>query len=137
MKVISLSLRNFRNIENAQLNFDDGVNVIFGENGQGKTNILEAVWLCGGFKSFRKSREKEFIKFGCDFAEIDVDFYAQKREQDISLIYSQNKRIKLNSVIKKSNSELIGTLGCVVFSPSYLSLVSGSPSESIPFRYSV
>ncbi len=133
MKVTSLSLLNFRNIENAQLNFDDGVNIIFGENGQGKTNILEAVWLCGGFKSFRKSREKEFIKFGSDFAKIDVDFYAQKREQDISLIYSQNKRIKLNSVIKKSNSELIGALGCVVFSPSYLSLVSGSPAERRKF----
>lgn len=133
MKVNSLTLQNFRNIENAQLNFDDGVNVIFGENGQGKTNIIEAVWLCGGFKSFRKSREKEFIKFGSDFAKIDVDFYAQEREQDISLIYAQNKRIKLNSVVKKSNSDIIGALGCVVFSPSYLSLVSGSPSERRKF----
>ncbi len=133
MKVTELKLQNFRNIENAELCFDDGVNVIFGENGQGKTNILEAVWLCGGFKSFRKSREKEFIKFGCDFAKIDVDFYAQSREQDISLIFSQSKRIKLNSVIKKSNSELIGALGCVVFSPAYLSLVSGSPSERRKF----
>ncbi len=133
MKVTSLTLQNFRNIESAGLEFDDGVNIIFGENGQGKTNILESVWLCGGFKSFRKAREKEFIKFGSDFSKININFYAQSREQDISLIYSQSKRIKLNSVIKKSNSELIGSLSSVVFSPSYLSLVSGSPSERRKF----
>ena len=129
MNVTALHLTDYRNIESISLTPDPGVNIIFGENGQGKTNILESIWMAGGFKSFRGSRESELIRFGCPGAVVDVDFNAFSREQNIRLKFAQDKKITLNSVEKKSNSAIIGNLCSVVFSPAYLSLVKGAPAE--------
>ena len=70
MKVNSLNIQNYRNIENIELFPCDGVNIIYGENAQGKTNLLEAIWLFTGCRSFRGSKEKELIKFDSDFSKI-------------------------------------------------------------------
>lgn len=133
MIINSLRLKNFRNIERMSVGFDSGVNIIFGENGQGKTNILEALWLAGGFKSFRKSKDNDFIKFGCRRAEICVDFFAEERNQQIKLAYGMDKSIELNGVKYKSNSGIIGNAQSVVFSPDYISLVKGSPADRRKF----
>lgn len=133
MKFNSLILRNFRNIERLTLKFDDGVNLIYGENGQGKTNLLEALWLTGGFKSFRRGKDNDFIKFGCCTADISAGFFSEDREQQIKLTYGKMKKTELNGVKCKSNAEIIGKAQSVVFSPDYISLVKGAPADRRKF----
>lgn len=134
MNVTRLHVSNFRNIGNIELYPDKGINIIFGENAQGKTNLLESIWLFSGFRSFRGSKDNELIKFGEDFLKTDIDFYGSNREQNVKLIISrQSKKILLNSVPLNATSKLIGNFNCVVFSPAYLSLVKGNPSERRKF----
>ena len=134
MNVTRLHVSNFRNIGNIELYPDKGINIIFGENAQGKTNLLESIWLFSGFRSFRGSKDNELISFGEDFLRNDIDFYGSGREQNVRLIVSkQSKKIILNSVPLNATSKLIGNFNCVVFSPSYLSLVKGNPSERRKF----
>ena len=72
MNIRSIELKNFRNYEDLKISFDAGTNILSGDNAQGKTNILEAVYLCGTTKSHRGSRDKEMIRFGADEAHIRV-----------------------------------------------------------------
>lgn len=134
MNVTSLHVTNFRNISDIEIYPDKGINVIFGENAQGKTNLLESIWLFSGFRSFRGSKEHDLIKFGEDYLRNDICFYGNSREQNSKIIISrQQKKILLNSVPLTAASKLIGNFNCVVFSPSYLSLVKGNPSERRKF----
>ncbi len=134
MNVTRIHVNNFRNIGEIELYPDKGINIIFGENAQGKTNLIESIWLFSGFRSFRGSKDHDMIKFGEDFLKTDIDFYGGEREQNAKLIISrQQKKILLNSVPLTAASRLIGNFNCVVFSPAYLSLVKGNPSERRKF----
>ncbi|MBR5498393.1 MAG: AAA family ATPase, partial [Clostridia bacterium] len=85
MNVTRLHVSNFRNIGNIELYPDKGINIIFGENAQGKTNLLESIWLFSGFRSFRGSKDNELIRFGEDFLRNDIDFYGAGRDQNVRL----------------------------------------------------
>ena len=87
MKINSVTLKDFRNISEMQLTANDEVNVIYGQNAQGKTNILEALWLFTGCKSFRGSKDSEFIKFNSDFSKISLEFTDKIREKKAEIIY--------------------------------------------------
>ena len=129
MKINSVKLNNFRNISSMELHATDGVNVIYGENAQGKTNILEAIWLFTGCKSFRGSKDTEFIKFNEDFAKINLDFSDNVRNKKSEIIIGNKKKnVSLNGVSLRSSSELIGSFYAVIFSPSHLSLIKDGPS---------
>ena len=129
MKINSVKLNNFRNISSMELHATDGVNVIYGENAQGKTNILEAIWLFTGCKSFRGSKDTEFIKFNEDFAKINLDFSDNVRNKKSEIIIGNKKKnVSLNRVSLRSSSELIGSFYAVIFSPSHLSLIKDGPS---------
>lgn len=134
MNVNRLCLKNYRNIENLEIEPDKGINVIFGENAQGKTNLIESIWLFSGFKSFRGSKDIDLINFNADYLKSEIDFYGGGREQNAKLIISGNqKKILLNSVPLTASSKLIGNFNCIVFSPSYLSIIKGNPSERRKF----
>lgn len=134
MNVTSLNINNFRNIEHLEMEPDKGINIIFGENAQGKTNLIESIWLFSGFRSFRGSKDNELIRFGEDFFRAEMSFYGGNREQNAKLIVSrQQKKILLNSVPLTATSKLIGNFNCVVFAPTYLSLIKGNPSERRKF----
>ncbi len=129
MKINSVQLNNFRNISSMELHATDGVNVIYGENAQGKTNILEAIWLFTGCKSFRGSKDAEFIKFNEEFAKINLDFSDNNRNKKSEIIIGNKKKnVTLNGVSLRSSSELIGSFYAVIFSPSHLSLIKDGPS---------
>ena len=129
MKINSVKLNNFRNISSMELHATDGVNVIYGENAQGKTNILEAIWLFTGCKSFRGSKDNEFIKFNEDIAKINLDFSDNVRNKKSEIIIGNKKKnVYLNGVSLRSSSELIGSFYAVIFSPSHLSLIKDGPS---------
>ncbi len=134
MNITKLKISNFRNVKNLEIEPDKGINIIYGENAQGKTNLIESIWLFSGFKSFRGAKDSEIIKFGEDFYKSELDFYASGREQNAKMIASPTqKRILLNSVPLVAASKMLGVFNCVVFAPSYLSLIKGNPSERRKF----
>jgi DNA replication and repair protein RecF len=132
MKINSIEIENFRNIEKLRLEFDD-VNIIYGENAQGKTNLIEAVYLFTGAKSFRGVRDKELVKFGEEQARIKIEFTAAGREQNAQIDIKKRRTAELNGIKKKSAFELGDELKAVIFSPVHLSMVKDGPAERRKF----
>lgn len=128
MKISSIEIENFRNIEKLSLEFDN-VNIIYGENAQGKTNLIEAIYLFTGAKSFRGVRDKELIKFGADFSRLKIDFQSNVREQSAELLIKNGRQATLNGVKKKTPTLLGDELKAVIFSPVHLSMVKDGPIE--------
>lgn len=129
MKVKNLKLENFRNISSVNIDFDNEINVICGENAQGKTNIIEALWLFSGAKSFRNTKDSEFIKFGETRSKIytEFEFLGTKNSAQINF---DEKRIAFYNEKKLANpSNLAGKFNAVVFSPSDLNLVVDGPDK--------
>lgn len=132
MKINSIEIENFRNIEKLKLNFED-VNIIWGENAQGKTNLIEAIYLFTGSKSFRGVRDKELVKFGEKKAELKIDFENKSRKQNAELSIMGRRMAKLNEIEKKSATALGDELKAVIFSPVHLSMVKDGPIERRKF----
>lgn len=105
------------------------INVICGPNGQGKTNLLEAMWLLTGSKSFLNSKEGEMIPFDRDFVRCDFEFFSFQRDQKISYTLGKKKEILLNGVKKSGFSDVCGNFAAVIFSPAHLSCIKGMSSE--------
>ena len=123
MRLLDLKLRNFRNYEELNLDFEPGVNLIVGNNAQGKTNLLEAICYAGSGKSFRAQKTAEMVRFGADFADIDAKVFAQGREQNLRYVLfngSRPRQIWRNGAKKKSAAELAGVLPTVLFCPEDL-----------------
>ncbi len=123
MNLKRLQLRSFRNYEEADLELEPGVNLIVGDNAQGKTNLLEAISYLGSGKSFRAMKTAEMIRFGADFAEVEGTVFSQEREQKLRYVLfsgSRPRQIWRNGAKKKSASELSGVLPTVLFCPEDL-----------------
>lgn len=134
MTVNSVKIKNFRNIADLSFTADNGVNVIYGENAQGKTNILESIWLFTGCKSFRGAKDNELIKFGENFSKINLEFSDNLREKKSEIIIADKKKnASLNGVSLRSTAELIGSFYAVIFSPVHLSLIKDGPSARRKF----
>lgn len=128
MKAELISWKNYRNLKAGELLPCDSINVIYGKNAQGKTNLMEALWLFTGGRSFRGAKDSELIAKDCEMAEVKLDFYSEERKQTAKIRIENGRRTaELNSVQKKSCSELIGKFRAVIFSPEHISLVSGGP----------
>lgn len=133
MKLTRLSLRDFRNIASLSIEPDEAVNVIYGENAQGKTNLIEAIWLLTGNASFRGAKAGELLRFEKDRASIEAVFADKQREQEFTLALGVKREIKLNGVPIKSVNELTGNFLSVVFSPAHLSFVKEGPANRRKF----
>ena len=130
MKVKSLYFENYRNLEKNKIEFCEGINVFYGNNAQGKTNILETLWMFCGGHSFRGSKDKENINFEKNYAKIKTEFFSQERLQNAEITFNNNKKeVIINNVKKSSSSALIGKFTAVIFSPEDLSLIKRGPSE--------
>lgn len=131
MKVEKIGFHNFRNLEDCYIEPCGGVNIIYGKNAQGKTNILEALWLFCGGHSFRAAAGlKDVIRFNESSARLDCAFFGQDRSQKASIVLSSGKKnVILNGVEKKSSSALIEKFCAVVFSPENLNLIKRGPGE--------
>lgn len=129
MFIEKLQLKNYRNYEQLDISFDNKVNVIIGENAQGKTNLLEAIYLLAFTKSYRTSNDRELILWDQEFAKITGSL-VKKNDQIVPLeliFHKTGKKAKLNRIEQKRLSEYIGSLNVVMFAPEDLSLVKGSP----------
>ena len=133
MKINKLSLKNYRNIEEISLLPCDGVNIIYGENAQGKTNLLEGRFLFTGLKSFRSSKDSELVKFGSEQARINVEFSTLSRNQSAEIKITDRRRAALNGVALKSPTELMSRFPAAIFSPGFMSLIQNGPSERRKF----
>ena len=123
MNLTDIELRNFRNYAHVKLEFDPGVNLIVGDNAQGKTNLLEAISYLGSGKSFRALKQKEMVRFGADFADIEGQVFAQERIQSLRWVIfngARPRQIYRNGAKKKTAGELAGVLPTVLFCPEDL-----------------
>ena len=132
MNLNNLTLRNFRNYEYVNLDFDPGVNLIVGDNAQGKTNLLEAISYLGSGKSFRALKQKEMVRFGADFADIEGSVFSQEREQTLRWVIfngSRPRQIYRNGAKKKTAAEIAGVLPTVLFCPEDLMVLKTGASS--------
>lgn len=129
MQAENIKIKNFRNIENAELVFDPKINVISGENAQGKTNILESLWLFCGAKSFKTSKDTAFLKFGEKDGFTELNFISGGIKHNAKMHFGEERTAELDNKKLKNTSMLAGSFNAVVFSPSDLSLVSGGPDK--------
>ncbi len=129
MNVVRFAWHDFRNLRTGEVFPGPGGNVIYGANAQGKTNLLEGMWLFTGERSFRGAKDSELVRRGCENAAITLDFYASGRNQSATITVTDGRRsAELNGVKKRSCTALIGEFRAAVFSPEHLSLLNGGPA---------
>ena len=131
MKIESLKLKNFRNYELLSLEFDRATNIFYGDNAQGKTNILEAVYLAGTTKSHRGTKDKDMIRFGSNESHIEtiVKKNGIRYQIDMHLKKNSPKGIAINKIPIRKASELFGIINIVFFSPEDLNIIKNGPGE--------
>ena len=126
----SIEIENFRNIESASVAFTPGVNLLHGDNAQGKTNLLEAIYFTALCKSFRPVKEAELVRFGAETARVVNRFSDSLREQSLSVRLFTGRRqrvVEQNGMRVGRMSEMVGAFRVVLFCPEHLSLIQGSP----------
>lgn len=135
MYIESLELKNYRNYESLHINFDEGTNILLGDNAQGKTNILEAMYVCGTTKSHRGSKDKELIRFEEDESHIRLFLVRNgvRHKIDMHLKKNKAKGAAIDGVPIKKASELFGMIHFVFFSPEDLNIIKNGPHERRKF----
>ncbi|MCR1843128.1 DNA replication/repair protein RecF [Murimonas intestini] len=131
MVIESIRLDNFRNYDSLKLKFDSGTNIFYGDNAQGKTNILEAVFLCGTTKSHKGSKDRDLIKFNQDESHLRMRLRKNDSPYKIDMHLKKNKTkgIAINGIPIRKASELFGIANMVFFSPEDLNIIKNGPSE--------
>lgn len=131
MYIESLELKNFRNYEDLSISLDPGTNILYGDNAQGKTNVLEAIYLCGTTKSHRGSKDREMIRF--DQEESHIRMLVKKdgvsHKIDMHLKKNKAKGIAIDGIPIRKAAELFGIVNLVAFSPEDLNIIKNGPSE--------
>ena len=131
MHLNKLSLRDFRNYVNLELDLAPGVNLIVGDNAQGKTNLLESISYLGTGRSFRAQRTAEMVRFGADFAELEGEIFSQERNQTIRWVLfpaSRPRMLYRNGAKKRSAADVAGVLPSVLFCPEDLMVLKAGAS---------
>jgi DNA replication and repair protein RecF len=136
--ISSLEFKNFRNLKDGSIKPDKNINVIYGSNAQGKTNLLEAFWLFTGGHSFRGNRDSELGKIidgkNSESIKLNADFFSEGREQTAEININDGKRSSvINGVQKKTGSALLGKVCEVIFSPEHLTVVKEGPQKRRDF----
>ena len=131
MYIKKIRLNSFRNYENETINFHDKINIIYGDNAEGKTNIIEAIYYSAFGKTFKSSKDNEIVRFGDDYFNIGIEFLKNERDNEISVFYDKSKnskKILINGVLQKKISNLYGKLNLVIFKPEDVNIIKGGPS---------
>ena len=131
MNLTSITLHDFRNYEHLHLDFEPGVNLIVGENAQGKTNLLEAIAYLGTGKGFRTQKSSELVRLGQEFSELEAEICSQERCQKIRWVLfsaSRPRQLWRNGVKKKTSADIAGVLQTVLFCPEDLMVLKGGAS---------
>ena len=136
MQITNLSLTNFRNYSNQTIEFNPNLNVIIGKNAQGKTNLLESVFLCAIGRSPRTTKDKDLIKWESTYSKITLDITKKIGTKciDLFIFTNQNKAIKIDKIGIKKIGQLFGTFNAIYFSPDELKLIKESPDAYLTKR---
>ena len=132
MRICSLAVQNFKNAEKETILFSEGINVIYGKNASGKTNLLEAIFFFASSRSFRGCKEKEMIQFGKSFSTAELVFESNQVQRTMRVLLQKNERrqIFVNQIRTQKMSDYLGLFRAVIFTPDHLNLIKGSA----PFR---
>ncbi|MCQ2417091.1 MAG: DNA replication/repair protein RecF [Oscillospiraceae bacterium] len=137
MRILSVDAEGFRNLDTMHLEPHAGMNLIFGNNAQGKTNLLEAIWACTGCRSFRGAKERDYIRLKAPAMHLKMRFRDSRREQEIQLHLARGdgrqRKIMLNGVPMKGSGGLFSQFQCVVFSPDDRELIRSGPEKRRAF----
>ena len=128
MYIKKIKLKNFRNYDNLEIELDKNFNIIYGNNAQGKTNIVESVYVSAIGKSFRTKKDNELIKLNSENAIIEVDYKKEDREGTIKTDISDKKIFFINGIKQKKISNIIGNIKIVLFNPDDINIIKGGPS---------
>lgn len=128
MIIKKLKISDFRNFSAAEIEPCEEINIICGDNAQGKTNLIEAIWLLTGAKSFKNIRDNELIKFEKNESQIEADFLSGGIDNSLKIKIKEKRQFFLNGKRQNNQAEIIGKFCAVVFSPTDLNLVTYSPS---------
>ena len=129
MYIKEIKLNNFRNYKQLDLNLNKNINIIYGNNAQGKTNILESIFLCSFGKSFRTTKEKEMIMFNENNLIVEIFYQKKDRDGKIKIEIGDKKQIYLNGVKIKKLSELLGNINIVIFTPDDINILKDGPAN--------
>ena len=129
MWINEINLINFRNYKNKNIKLTPNVNLFYGENAQGKTNIIESIFLSSIGKSFRTNNDKELIKFNEENSIIEIFFQKSDRDGKIKIEINNKKNIYLNGIKLKKLSELLGNINVVIFTPDDINILKGGPQN--------
>ncbi len=133
MWIKEINISNFRNYKYENIKLNKKINIFYGSNAQGKTNIIEAIFLSSIGKSFRTNKEKELIKFGEKGCNIEVFFEKSYRDGKISINIENKKNVLVNGIKIKKLSELLGNINVVIFSPDDIDILKGGPENRRKF----
>lgn len=129
MWIKKIKIKNFRNYKEQEINLEKNINIFYGENAQGKTNIIESIFLCSLGKSFRAKKDIEMIKLNEKNAIVEIEYEKSDREGKIKIELENKKNIYLNGIKIKKLSELLGNLNIVIFTPDDINILKGGPQN--------
>ena len=133
MWIKKIKINNFRNYKQEEISLNENINLFYGENAQGKTNIIEAIFLGSIGKSFRTKKDKEMIRIGQENAKIEIEYQKSDREGIIKIELGNKKNIFHNSIKIKKLSELLGNINIVIFTPDDINILKGGPQNRRKF----
>ena len=133
MWIKDIKIKNFRNYENEKIELNKNINIFYGQNAQGKTNIIESIYLCSIGKSFRTNKEKELIKFDKENCSVEIDFEKSDRDGNVYINIGDKKNVLVNKIKIKKLSELLGNINVVIFTPDDINILKGGPQEKRKF----
>ena len=129
MWINKIKVNDFRNYDNEEIELNKNINIFYGENAQGKTNIIEAIFLSSMGKSFRAKKDKEMIKLSENRAMIEILFNKKDRDGKIKIELQNKKNVYLNGIKLKKLSELLGNINIVIFTPDDINILKGGPQN--------
>ena len=129
MWIKNIKIKNFRNYNQEEINLEKNINIFYGKNAQGKTNIIEAIFLCSLGKSFRAKKDNEMIKLNEENAIVEIEYEKSDRDGKIKIEIGNKKNIYLNGIKIKKLSELLGNLNIVIFTPDDINILKGGPQN--------
>ena len=133
MWIKDIKLINFRNYNCQKIKLHENINVFYGQNAQGKTNIIESIFMSSIGKSFRTNKEKELIKFNEEKAMVEINFQKTDRDGNIKIEIGEKKQVYLNGIKIKKLSELLGNINVVIFTPDDINILKGGPQNRRKF----
>ena len=129
MYIENIKLKNFRNYIEQDVELDKNINIFYGNNAQGKTNILESIYLCAIGKSYRTNKDKEIININSDFSKVEINYCKKDRDGKIKVEISDKKNILINDIKAKKMSDILGNINVVLFNPDDINIFKEGPSR--------